>query len=65
MIFDAEFLILLTGYDETSSQTVHARSSCKGGQVRWGARFSNMYRPPENGLISVDLAKIHDIEPVA
>jgi inward rectifier potassium channel len=61
--FDAEFLILLTAYDETFSQTVHVRSSYKGGQVRWRAKFSNMYRPPEDGLVSVDLAKIHDTEP--
>lgn len=61
--FDAEFLILLTAYDETFSQTVHARSSYKGAEVRWGAKFSNMYRPPEDGLVSVDLAKIHDTEP--
>ena len=60
--FDAEFLILPTAYDETFSQTVHVRSSYKGGEVRWGAKFSNMYRPPENGLISVNLAKIHDTE---
>ena len=60
--FDTEFLILLTAYDETFSQTVHARSSYKSSEVRWGARFSNMYRPPEDGLVSVDLANIHDTE---
>ena len=59
---DAEFLILLTGLDETYSQTVHARSSYKAEEVIWNARFVDMYRPPENGLISVDLSKISDVE---
>ena len=58
----AEFLILLTGTDETYSQTVHTRSSYKADEVVWNARFMDMYRPPENGLISVDLSKISDVE---
>ena len=28
----------------------------------WNARFIDMYRPPEHGLISVDLSKISDVE---
>lgn len=58
---DAEFLILLTGLDETFSQTVHTRSSYKADEVLWGAKFVDMYRPPEDGLISVDLSRIHDV----
>jgi inward rectifier potassium channel len=59
---EPEFLILLTGTDETFSQTVHARSSYKGKEVVWGARFSDMFQPPDEGIISVDLHRIHDIE---
>jgi len=59
---DAEFLILLTGLDETYSQTVHARSSYKADEVMWSAKFVDMFQPPENGLISVDLSKISDVE---
>jgi inward rectifier potassium channel len=58
----AEFLILLVGMDETYSQTVHVRSSYKADEVLWDAKFVDMYRPPENGLVSVDLSKISDIE---
>ncbi|HWQ35629.1 MAG TPA: hypothetical protein VNQ79_22470 [Blastocatellia bacterium] len=32
---DAEFLILLTGIDETFSQTVHARSSYRHDEIVW------------------------------
>ncbi|HWX25181.1 MAG TPA: ion channel [Vicinamibacteria bacterium] len=61
---DAEFLILLTGYDETSAQTVHARSSYKGDEVVVGARFGDMFVRGSDG-VCVDLARIHDIETVS
>jgi inward rectifier potassium channel len=63
---DAEFLILLNGFDETFSQTVHARSSYKAQEVVWGARFASMFEPTrEEGVISVDIRKLDDIEPAA
>ncbi len=62
---DAEFLILLSGVDETFSQTVHSRSSYKPEEIVFGARFANIYNPlsPE-GLVSIDVSKLHDITPV-
>jgi len=60
---DAEILILLTGFDETFSQTVHSRSSYKGSEVVWGAKFGNIFDDSSNGKIKVDLRKIHDIVP--
>src|SRR6185436_11051448 len=63
---DAEFLILLNGFEETFSQNVHARSSYKSHEVVWGARFRNMFNPPaDDGTISVDIRKLHDYDRVA
>lgn len=60
---DAEFLILLNGFDDTFSQTVHTRSSYKSAEIVWGARFTSMFNPPdEEGVVSVDIRKLHDIE---
>ena len=60
---DAEVLILLTGIDETFSQTVHARSSYKPEEVVFGHRFVNMYEPiDERGVVSIDVRKLSDIE---
>src|SRR5579862_298661 len=59
---EAEFLILLTGYDETSFQEVHARSSYKGDEILVGMRFTDMF-VPGGPMVSVDLRKIHDVEP--
>lgn len=62
---DAEFLVLLNGFEETFSQTVHARSSYKSSEVVWGARFQSMFTPPSaDGEIRVDIRKLHDIERV-
>jgi inward rectifier potassium channel len=59
---EAEFLVLLRGYDETSTMTVHARSSYRAEEVITGARFGDMFVPGMD-VVTVDLRKIHDVEP--
>jgi inward rectifier potassium channel len=60
---DAEFLVLLSGTDETFAQTVHARSSYKAEEVVWGARFTNLFNPPrEDGVLSIDISRLHNYE---
>jgi inward rectifier potassium channel len=60
---DAEFLILLTGIDDTFSQTVQTRSSYKGHEIVWGAKFADMYEHgPDGERTAIDLAKLDDIE---
>lgn len=60
---DAEFLILLTGTDETFSQTVHARSSYRADEVVWGAKFVNVYKYDHDGhILGVDMDRFHSFE---
>jgi inward rectifier potassium channel len=59
----AEILILLSGMDETFSQTVHARTSYRAEEVVWDARFSDMFLRTEAGLVGIDMRRLHDIEP--
>lgn len=60
----AEFLILLTGTDETSSEPVHSRSSYIADQLVWNARFASVFTPPKPGRnVTIDLARFHRIEP--
>jgi len=61
---DAEVFTLLTGVDETFSDTVHARSSYKHDEVVWGARFRDMFLETEDGRMGIDLRRLHDIERV-
>lgn len=62
---DAEVLILLSAFDETSSQTVHTRSSYTWREIAFKARFRSPFNPPgEDGVVSVDIKRIHDYERV-
>ena len=62
---DVEFLVLLNGFDETFSQTVHTRSSYKQDEIIWGARFVSMFNPPRgDGDLSVDVRKLSAFEKV-
>jgi inward rectifier potassium channel len=61
---ESEFLVLLNGFDETFSQLVHTRSSYTADEVVWGARFRNIFNPPEpDGTISINIGDLHELEP--
>lgn len=61
----AEFLILLTGTDETSSEPVHSRSSYVAAELVWNARFASVFVPPTPGKkVTIDLERFHRVEPV-
>jgi inward rectifier potassium channel len=61
---EAEFVIRLTAYDETSGQTVHVRSSYQHDEIVWGAKFANIIdRTHEDGVIRVDVTRLSEIEP--
>jgi inward rectifier potassium channel len=60
---DAEFSILMSGVDETFSQTVHARTSYKPQEVVFNARFANIYNPVAlDGTVSIDVSRLSDVE---
>ncbi len=62
---ETEFLVLLTGMDDTFSTTVHARMSYRHNEVVWGARFTDMFLPSTGNetTVGVDLRQLHAIEP--
>lgn len=61
---DVEFLILLNGFDETFSQTVHSRASYTGDEIVWGARFRTMFITNDEGEVAVDVRKLHEYDVV-
>lgn len=64
-VADAEFLVLLTGIDETFSQTVHARSSYKWYEILRNTKYSNIFiHSGRNGELAIDMNRIHDTEPI-
>ena len=61
---DAEVLVLLSGFDETFAQTVHARTSYKPEEIVWNARFGNVFVPIDDDQpLTIDLRRIHTVEP--
>jgi len=61
---EAGFSVLLKAFDDTFSQTVHSRTSYLYDDMVWGAKFKPVFDRDENGVIVLDLGKIHDHEPV-
>ena len=62
---DAELLIYLTAFDETFSQSVHARSSYKFDEVVFGARFADMFERRDDGLLAIDVRRLDHVERVS
>jgi inward rectifier potassium channel len=57
----AEFLILLTGMDETFSQVVNARSSYRANEVIWDAKFADIFvYDPGGKMAGIDMKRFHD-----
>jgi inward rectifier potassium channel len=61
---ETEFLVLVTGIEETFAQQVHTRSSYKAHEVIIGARFVDMYVTTPDGALGVDIDRLHAIEVV-
>lgn len=54
----AEFIVLIKGFDETFSQTVHSRFSYRHDEVVWGAKFLPAFTVDEGGSLVLDVTKI-------
>lgn len=60
---DAEILVMISAIDETFAQTVHTRSSYKAKEVKFGYKFSNIYRELRDGEpLSIDIRRLSKIE---
>lgn len=63
---EGEFLVLLSGVDETNAQVVHARTSYKPDEIIAGAKFGNVFNPTRaDGTVSIDVARLDDVVPAA
>lgn len=60
----AQFLILIKGYDETFSQIVHSRFTYTVHDIIWGAKFIQVYNTREDGLVEFELNKLSDYNPM-
>jgi inward rectifier potassium channel len=60
---EAEFLITLTGLDETSAQSLHANGKYDHSQLRWGARHADILTELPGGRLRVDMTRFHEVSP--
>src|SRR4030095_12576035 len=59
---EAEFVVRMMASDETTGQTVHARSSYKAAEVKWGAKFVNILdQDSADGIIRADVTRLHEV----
>lgn len=60
---EAEILVLLSGIDDTFSQTVHARASYRAAEMIWHARFASIFERGDDGSrLRADISRLHDVE---
>lgn len=59
---EIEILVMINGYNETSSQQVHARYSYSYDEVIWDAKFKIPYFFREDGATVFELDKLDDYE---
>ena len=60
---DAEFLLLLSGIDDTFAATVHARTSYKASEVLWDSKFTNIFSPAgEDGVLAMDISRLDEVQ---
>ncbi|MDZ4702672.1 MAG: ion channel [Saprospiraceae bacterium] len=60
---NAEILVIVQGFDETFSQTVHANNSYMADEVLWDYQFNKMYFS-EGGVVRLELDKLDDVAKV-
>jgi inward rectifier potassium channel len=61
---DTQLLIILTGIDETFSQTIHARYTYFTQDILWSRRFVDILHKTTNGRYVIDYGSFHDVIPL-
>jgi inward rectifier potassium channel len=60
----AELIVTVTGLDETTSQTIHARTSYLADEIHWNRRFEDVFTQTEDGRRAIDFRRFHDDAPL-
>ena len=60
----AEFLIVVSGLEETFSTRVSTRSSYLWDEVRWDVKFASIFANGPEGVIAIDVERLSRTEPL-
>ena len=61
-IGNAEIIVVLSGFDEESGQTVHGRWAYDGDDIRWNARFNDIITLDDDGVRTIDYTRFHLVQ---
>ncbi|MBV9404331.1 MAG: hypothetical protein JO211_03235 [Acidobacteriaceae bacterium] len=59
----AEVLVVISGFDDTFSQTVHSRYSYRYEDIKWGAKFAPAFDVGQSGDLLIELNRVSAVEP--
>ncbi len=59
---DGELVVILSGFDESSGQTIHGRWAYGPEDIRWNARFTDIIDIAADGVRTIDYSKFHVVE---
>ena len=60
----AEVVVTVTGIDETTSQTIHARTSYLADEICWNRRFADVFTQTQGGRLAIDYRRFHQTTPL-
>jgi inward rectifier potassium channel len=60
----AELVVTVSGLDETTLQTIHARTSYLADEICWDRRFADVFTQTEHGRLAIDYRRFHDTGPI-
>ena len=59
---NSEIIVVLSGFDEESGQTVHGRWAYDGDAIRWDARFADIISVDDAGVRTIDYTRFHLVQ---
>jgi inward rectifier potassium channel len=62
---EGELAVTVSGLDDTTLQPVHATRTYLDHEIVWGARPVDILRFGDDGAMTVDLRRFHELEPTA
>lgn len=57
---NSEIIVVLSGIDDRTGQTIHGRWSYAASDIRWNAKFADIIGQLPNGTRTIDYRRFHD-----
>jgi inward rectifier potassium channel len=62
---NSAFILSLSGTDETTGQTLMARSEYDSGDIRWNESFRDILEVAADGSLHFDYSKFNEVQPLS